>query len=131
MSIIQDKVTRPPFTAINEENIERAPDLILLDRRVTFDKVAHCLQIIHGSVYEIIHNRLGFHSLRKMELSLVTKHGFIITTRRVAEDHYIKRAKSVFLNEVRSSVDYLSIFTDLRHALRICCTLDSRLMAYD
>jgi hypothetical protein len=34
-----------------------------LDRRVTIDEVADHLQISHGSAYEIIHNRLGFHKV--------------------------------------------------------------------
>ncbi|PNF25925.1 hypothetical protein B7P43_G10027 [Cryptotermes secundus] len=37
--------------------------MVLLDRRVTIDEVANRLQICHGSAYEIIHNRLGFHKV--------------------------------------------------------------------
>ena len=47
-----------PSTATSE-NIERVCDVVLL-RRMTIDEVANCLQISHGSAYEIIHNRLGF-----------------------------------------------------------------------
>ena len=84
--------------------------MVLLDRRLTIDEVANCLQISHGSAYEIMHNRLGFHKvcarwiskqltmLHKQtrldicqqnlspswtEPSLVTKHGSTITTRSV------------------------------------------------
>jgi len=42
---------------------ERVGDVLLLDRRLTFDEVANCSQISHGSSYEIIHNRLGFHKV--------------------------------------------------------------------
>jgi hypothetical protein len=37
--------------------------MILQNRRVAFDEVAHQLQIIRGSAYEIIHNRLAFHKV--------------------------------------------------------------------
>jgi len=49
--------------AATNDNIERIRDMVLLDRRPTIDKVANCLQISHGSAYEIIHNRLGFHKV--------------------------------------------------------------------
>jgi hypothetical protein len=44
--------------ATTDDNIER-----MLDRRLTIDEVANRLQISHGSAYEIIHNRLGFHKV--------------------------------------------------------------------
>ena len=37
--------------------------MVLLDRRMTIDEVAHVLQISHGSVYELMHNKLGFHKV--------------------------------------------------------------------
>ena len=37
--------------------------MVMLDRRLTIVEVANCLQISHGSAYEIIHNRLGFHEV--------------------------------------------------------------------
>jgi hypothetical protein len=37
--------------------------MILQNRRVTDDEVAHQLQIIHGSAYEITHNRRAFHKV--------------------------------------------------------------------
>jgi hypothetical protein len=37
--------------------------MMLQNRRVTVNEVAHQLQISHGSVYEIIHNRLAFHKV--------------------------------------------------------------------
>jgi hypothetical protein len=37
--------------------------MILQNRRVTVDELAHQLQIIRGSSYEIIHNRLAFHKV--------------------------------------------------------------------
>jgi uncharacterized damage-inducible protein DinB len=35
----------------------------MTDRSLAIDEVANCLQISHGSAYEIIHNRLGFHKV--------------------------------------------------------------------
>jgi hypothetical protein len=49
--------------ATTDDNTERVRDTILLDRRLTIDEVANRLQISHGSAYEIIHNRLGFHKV--------------------------------------------------------------------
>ena len=37
--------------------------MVLLDRRVTIDEVAHVLQISHGSAHEMMHNKLGFHKV--------------------------------------------------------------------
>ena len=37
--------------------------MVLLDRRVTIDEVAYILQISHGSAYEMMHNKLGFHKV--------------------------------------------------------------------
>ena len=37
--------------------------MVLLHRPVTIDEVAHVLQISHGSVYELMHNKLGFHKV--------------------------------------------------------------------
>ena len=48
---------------ITEGNIERVRDMVLLDRRVIIDEVAHVLQISHGSVYEMKHNKFGFHKV--------------------------------------------------------------------
>lgn len=62
-SVTHNEGAGRPFTAVSEENIERSREMILVDRRVTVDDVAHRLQISHGSAYEIIHNRLGFHKV--------------------------------------------------------------------
>ena len=51
------RMTKEPD--ITEDNIERARDMVLLDRQVTIDEVTHCLQITHGSAYEVTHNKLG------------------------------------------------------------------------
>ncbi|UYV70028.1 hypothetical protein LAZ67_7001531 [Cordylochernes scorpioides] len=61
--ILKDKGTRSPVYPTNVESIERTRDLILLDRRVTINKVEHCQQISHGSAYEIILNKLGFNKV--------------------------------------------------------------------
>ena len=50
-------------TATTNNNIERVRDMVLLDRWLTIDEVANRLQISHGSAYEIIHNRFGFHKV--------------------------------------------------------------------
>ena len=52
-----------PSTATSDDNIEHVHDMVLLDRQLTIDEVANCLQISHGSAYEIIHNRLDFHKV--------------------------------------------------------------------
>jgi hypothetical protein len=43
--------------------VERVNGMILQNRQVTVDEVAHQLQMIRGSAYEIIHNRLAFHKV--------------------------------------------------------------------
>ena len=48
-------------TSTTDDNIERVRDVVLLDTRLTIEEVANRLQISHGSAYETIHNRLGFH----------------------------------------------------------------------
>ena len=54
---MHDKGSGWPATAITEDNIdERARDMVLLDRRVTVDEVAHVLLISHGLAYEMMHN---------------------------------------------------------------------------
>ena len=58
-----DKGAERPSTVITEDNIERARDMVLLDRWVTIDEVAHVFQIKHGSAYEMMHKKLGFHKV--------------------------------------------------------------------
>ena len=53
---------RPSITTIDDNN-EQVRDMVLLYRWLTTDEVANRLQIHHGSAYEIIHNRLGFHKV--------------------------------------------------------------------
>jgi hypothetical protein len=43
--------------------MEQAHYMILQNRRVIIDEVAHKLQINHCSAYEIIHSRLVFHKV--------------------------------------------------------------------
>jgi transposase-like protein len=50
-----------PSTATTDDNIECVRDMVV--RRLTIDEVANHLQINHGSAYDIIHNRLGFHKV--------------------------------------------------------------------
>ena len=55
-NVTHDKGDGRSSMAITEDNIERARDMFLIDRRVTIDEVAHVLQINHGSAYELMHN---------------------------------------------------------------------------
>ena len=55
-------------TYITDANTERVRDIILQNRRVIIDEVAHQQQISYGSAYEIIHNRLVFHNVCAMGL---------------------------------------------------------------
>jgi hypothetical protein len=50
-------------TSITDADAERVYGMILQNRRMTVDEVAHQLQIIRGSAYEIIHNRFAFHKV--------------------------------------------------------------------
>ena len=56
----QHATSRPPkpLTSITETKTERVRDVILQNRRVATDEVAHQLQNSHGSAHEIIHNSL-------------------------------------------------------------------------
>ena len=62
-NVTHDKGAGRPSTATTEGNIERARNVILLDRRMTINEVAHVLQISYGSAYEIMHNKLEFHKV--------------------------------------------------------------------
>lgn len=52
-----------PSTATTDDNNDHVRDMVLLDRWMTIDEVGNHAQISHGSAYEIIHNRLGFHKV--------------------------------------------------------------------
>ena len=47
-----------PSTATTEENIETVEKLIMEDRRITLDMIAHIMGISHGTVFNIIHEEL-------------------------------------------------------------------------
>ena len=47
-------------TSITDDDTEQVRDVILQNRRVIVDEVAHQLQLSHGATYEIIQNRLAF-----------------------------------------------------------------------
>jgi hypothetical protein len=55
--------TRRQSTSITVADMERVYGMILQNRRVTVNEVAHQLQINHGSAYESIHNRHAFHKV--------------------------------------------------------------------
>ena len=65
-NVTHDNGAGRPSTAITEKNIECARDMVLLDRWVSIDEVAHVLQISHGSAYEMMHNKLGFHKVTEV-----------------------------------------------------------------
>jgi hypothetical protein len=48
-------------TSITEENIERVLVVIMSNRRVAVDEVAHYLRISHGFAYGSIQDQLGSH----------------------------------------------------------------------
>ena len=62
-NVTHNKAAGRPPTAITEDNIERARDMVLLDGLVTINEVAHVMLISHGSAYEMMHNKLGFHKV--------------------------------------------------------------------
>ena len=62
-NLTHDKGAGRSSTVITENNIERARDMVLLDRRVTIDQVTHVLQISHGPTYDIMRNKLQFHKV--------------------------------------------------------------------
>ena len=47
-------------TSTSKEKTEQAQQMILVNRRITIDKLAQSLQISHGSAQEIIHKILGY-----------------------------------------------------------------------
>ena len=49
-----------PRTSTGLENVDRAKDMILQNRRIKVEEVATDLEISHGSAHEIIHDVLGF-----------------------------------------------------------------------
>jgi transposase len=65
-SIKHEEGARRLSTFITDANMEQVCDMILQNRQVTTDEVAHQLQISHGSAYEISHNRLAFHKVCMM-----------------------------------------------------------------
>ena len=62
-SVKHEEGARCPSTSITDANMELGHDMILQNRWVIIDEVAHQQQINHGSAYEIIHNRLAFHKV--------------------------------------------------------------------
>jgi hypothetical protein len=62
-SVEHGEGTGREYTSITNADAERVYGMILQNRRVTADEVAHQLKIIRGSAYEIIHNRLAFHEV--------------------------------------------------------------------
>ena len=62
-SVTHEEGVGRPSTATTDNNTECILVMVLLERWLTADEVANCLQISHGSAYEIIHSRLGFYKV--------------------------------------------------------------------
>jgi len=76
--------------SINDENIERVCDMILQDRQMTTDEVAHQPEISHCVTCEVIHHKIAFHKVRSWQIP-----------KRLAESHKQKLSdicKSFFLS---------------------------------
>ena len=49
--------------SITDENMERVRDVMLQDRQLTIDEVAHQLEISHCAACEVIHHKTAFHKV--------------------------------------------------------------------
>jgi hypothetical protein len=54
--------------------VVKEKDKVMLGQQVATDEAANCVQISHGSAYEISLNRLGFHTVCAMAEALGTVH---------------------------------------------------------
>jgi response regulator of citrate/malate metabolism len=50
--------------SITDENIKRVRDMILQNRQITIDEVAHQPQISHCAACLVIHHKLAFYEVR-------------------------------------------------------------------
>jgi hypothetical protein len=62
-SVKHKEGARRPFTSITDTKTESVGDMVLQNRRASFNEVGQELQISHGLAYEITHNRLVFHEV--------------------------------------------------------------------
>jgi hypothetical protein len=62
-SVKHEEGPRCPSTSVTDANMELGHAMILQNRWVMIDEVAHQRQISHCSAYEIIHRRLAFHKV--------------------------------------------------------------------
>ena len=62
-SVKHEKGARCPSTSVTYANTELGHDMILQNRWVIIDEVAHRRQISHCSAYEIIHSKLALHKV--------------------------------------------------------------------
>jgi hypothetical protein len=60
-SVKHEEGAKCPSTSVTDANMELGHDMILQNRWVIIDEVAHQRQISHCSAYEIIHSRLALH----------------------------------------------------------------------
>jgi response regulator of citrate/malate metabolism len=50
--------------SITDKNIERVRDMILQNRQMSVDEVAHQPEISHRAACEVIHHKTAFHTVR-------------------------------------------------------------------
>ena len=62
-SVTHEEGAGRPSTSTNNEMNQQAREMVLANRRVAIDGVACSLQISHGSAYQIIHDKFGFHKV--------------------------------------------------------------------
>jgi hypothetical protein len=62
-SVKHEEGAKCPSTSVTDANMELGHDMILQNRWVIIDEVAHQRQISHYSAYEIIHSRLALHKV--------------------------------------------------------------------
>ena len=63
MSLEEETRSGRPSDAIDDEMCNKVRDLVYSDRRVKVEEIANALDISHGSVSTILHDRLGMRKL--------------------------------------------------------------------
>jgi histone-lysine N-methyltransferase SETMAR len=62
-SLADEERSGRPTTACTEDNVERVRDMVITDRRITYDVLAASLGISSGSIRKILHEDLGLRKL--------------------------------------------------------------------
>jgi histone-lysine N-methyltransferase SETMAR len=63
MDIADDPRSGRPSTAIIDEKIEQVRQVVHANRRISIDEIASKVNLSHGSVHSILHDRLGMHRI--------------------------------------------------------------------